>query len=326
MQRKIYLASFIALLAIGMTACKKNKSETTTPADYNTELTNHSDDHSMVANNMDAFDNDVAGQIETSPLGRVENATNIMTPPCGATVTFDSTPSVRRMTIVFDGPNCTNNIYRKGTVVFSIPSTMHWRDSGAVITETIQPDGLKFTRMNDTADYIIVNGSRTVTNASGGWLENLLPNSLHHRSSITHLVNATDMMITFRDGTHRNWSAARKRVFTYEGAGGSIGVVLKISGNHTEAGISGIAEWGTNRAGHAFTTSITSPLTLKQTCNWRLTGGEIKHQGLAATVTVTYGLDVAGNVASCPAANQPYYYKAVWVAANGNTFTLIHPY
>ena len=339
MQRKIYLASFIALLAVGMTACKKSSSNNTTQADYNTELTHQSDDHSQVTNGMDAVDNDINAQIEGSALGRVMGSANIMTLPCDASVTFDTVSAgAHTMTIHFNGAVCGgSSLRREGTIVVSIPAGTHWRDSGAVITETIQAPGLKLTKVSDSSEHILVNGNRTVRNASGGLVENLFANSPHHRTSITHLVNATNMSITFKDGTQRTWNASRKRVFTNPTNAAYIPpvppalappppFVMTISGNHSDGSNTDIAEWGVNREGHPFTTSITHPLVFKGTCNWRLGEGQITHHGLAATVVVTYGLDASGYAASCPGPTGLYYFKAVWTGSNGSTYTMIHPY
>jgi hypothetical protein len=108
-------------------------------------------------------------------------------------------------------------------------------------------------------------------------------------------------------------------VYTY-----SNGVVLTITGDHTDGNNTGIAEWGTNRFGHAFTTSITQPLVIRQDCAFRLTSGQITHQGFG-TSTATFGLDASGNATSCPVTGH-YYYKLTWTGAGGNTHTLLFPY
>jgi hypothetical protein len=127
------------------------------------------------------------------------------------------------------------------------------------------------------------------------------------------------MTITFDDNSQRTWNVARKKVFTYDN-----GAVLTITGNHTDGNNNQIAEWGTNRFGNAFTTSITQPLVFRQDCLFRLTGGEVKHQGFA-TATVTFGLDANGAATSCPGTGH-YYYKLSWTGPAGNTHNIILPY
>jgi hypothetical protein len=192
-----------------------------------------------------------------------------------------------------------------------MPAGMHWKDAGAVLTVNIQ--NLKIKRLSDNKS-ITINGSHTVTNVNGGLLV-----QLPTLNNITHTIASSNMTITFDDNTQRAWQVARKRVFTYNN-----GVVLTITGNHTSGNNTGIAEWGTNRFGHAFTSSITSPLVFRQDCSLRLTSGQIKHEGFA-TATVTFGLDVSGNPTSCPGSGH-YYLKLSWTGPAGNTHNMILPY
>ncbi|HRF19588.1 MAG TPA: hypothetical protein PK977_15540, partial [Chitinophagaceae bacterium] len=70
-------------------------------------------------------------------------------------------------------------------------------------------------------------------------------------NTITHTITSSNMSVTFDDNTQRTWQVARQRVFTYNN-----GVVITVTGMHAANGITGIAEWGTNRFGNFFTTSI----------------------------------------------------------------------
>jgi hypothetical protein len=128
------------------------------------------------------------------------------------------------------------------------------------------------------------------------------------------------MSISFDNGTARQWHVAKQRVFTYNN-----GVVLTISGMHTEGEEHSIAEWGSNRLGIAFSTATTTPLVIKQDCSFRVTSGEVKHSTGAYTATATFGLDATGVVTTCPG-NGKYYYKLVWTGGNGNSLNLILPY
>ena len=128
------------------------------------------------------------------------------------------------------------------------------------------------------------------------------------------------MTITFDDNTQRSWQVATKRVFTYNN-----GIVLTVTGNKTIGSTEGIAEWGVNRFGHDFTTTITQPLVIRQDCAFRLTSGQVKHDGGFGAATVSFGLDVNGNPTSCPGTGF-YYFKLVWTGANGATANVIWPY
>ncbi|MBM3415631.1 MAG: hypothetical protein FJY20_04115 [Bacteroidetes bacterium] len=138
--------------------------------------------------------------------------------------------------------------------------------------------------------------------------------------TITHTITSGNMSVTFDNNTQRTWQVARQRVFTYNN-----GIVITITGLHSQNGISGIAEWGTNRFGNAFTTAITQPLVLKQDCSFRPGSGKAEHNTSFFTATVTLGLDANGNPTGC-SGTDPYYMKVVWTGPAGNTRSVLLPY
>lgn len=291
------------------TACKKDS----TPADTTKELETHADDQSRVSTQIDLVANDASMALESSAAysGRMQN------PPlyiCDATASFDSTSSPRKITITYNGTSCNANYKRTGTVVISMPAGVRWKDQGAAITIDFQ--NLKITRTGDNKS-ITINGAHTVTNVSGGLLFNL---AFQQQQSVTHTVSSSGMSIKFDDNTQRTWQVARRRVFTFN----NNSFVLTITGNHTIGNNTGIAEWGSNRFGHAFTTSITQPLVIRQDCGFRLTSGQVKHEGFG-TATATFGLDANGNATTCPGAGL-YYFKLVWTGANGASASAVLPY
>ncbi len=287
------------------TGCKKDAAV----ADTNTnEITMHSDDQSQVSDDIDATTNDVDAAIESKPFlsGRQQNIQSV----CGATAVFDSSSNPRTITVTYNGINCFGTHNRTGVVVLSIPAGVHWKDAGAVITVSIQ--NLKITRLADNKS-ITLNGSETITNVSGGLLLNL-----SNLSSVVHTVTG-NVSVTFDDNSQRSWQISKQRKFTYEN-----GIVITTTGTHSDGTNSQIAEWGTNRFGHAFTTSITSPLIVRQDCAFRLTAGEVSHAGFANAV-VTFGLDANGVPTSCPGTGS-YYYKLVWTGPSGNSHTIVRAY
>jgi hypothetical protein len=307
MQLNFRLWSVLGLvLFTTITSCKKDDQSAT---DNTTEITTHSEDQSRVSGDMDEITNDVniALEADGSFSGRQQNIQSI----CGASAVADTMSNPWKITITYNGPNCLGTQTRVGTVILSMPAATRWKNPGATLTVTYQ--NLKITRVADNKS-ITINGSHTLTNVSGGLLFQL-PNL----TSITHTIASSNMSITFDDNTQRIWQVARKRVYTYAN-----GVVLTITGDHTDGNNTGIAEWGTNRFGHAFTTSITQPLVIRQDCAFRLTSGQITHQGFG-TATATFGLDASGNATSCPGTGH-YYYKLTWTGAGGNTHTLLFPY
>ncbi|MEO5942997.1 MAG: hypothetical protein ABIP30_01470 [Ferruginibacter sp.] len=324
MQKPIKLAAMAILsLSVMFVSCKKTDSNPTT--DPNTDLAIHADDQAQVSNENDAVLNDVNTALEangsslssiTAPGGAVTsgvlgtdgvNIGNI----CDASFTLDTLNGNKRIVITYNGTNCSGTRTRTGVVVVSIPVGQRFKDAGAALTISVQ--NLKITRIAD-GKSITINGSEVITNVSGGLLKNLA--SL---GTITHTVESSGITITFDNSTQRSWMIAKKRVFTYDN-----GIVITISGTHTDGTITGISEWGTNRFGNAFVTSITQPKVIRQDCNFRLVSGQVTHQRLVATIVVTFGLDSTGNPTTCPAG--VFYYKVVWTGANGIVKTFILPY
>lgn len=290
------------------TACKKESK----PTDSNAELATHSDDQNRVSNQVDAVSNDVSLAMETSAsyTGRLQGPLGTI---CDATVQFDSISSPKKIIITYDGTTtCNANYSRTGTVTVSMAAGIHWKDQGAIITVSYQ--NLKVTRKSDNKS-ITINGSHTITNVSGGLLWNL---ALHQIQSVTHTIGG-NLTITFDDNSQRAWQVATRRVFTHDGH-----FVLTITGNNTIGNTEGVAEWGTNRFGHEFISSITQPLIIREDCAFRLTAGQVKHEGFG-TATATFGLDANGNPASCPGTGH-YYFKIEWTGPNGGSASAILPY
>ncbi len=306
MQNKLRLLSVVTLaLFTTFTACKKEA----VSSDTSTEITTHAEDQSTVSSDMDAIANDVNVAVEstTNFSGRESNINSV----CNATVAVDSVSNPRTITINYAGTNCFGTHIRSGVVVLSMPAGVRWKDAGATLTVTYKE--LKITRSSDNK-AITLSGTQTFTNVSGGLMVNLA-----NMTSIIHTITSSNMLIKFDDNTVRTWQIAKKRTFTYNN-----GVVITTTGTHVEGTRSNIAEWGINRFGHAFTTAITEPLVIRQDCEFRLTSGQVKHEGFG-TAVVTFGLNASGEHTTCPGSGH-YYYNVIYTGVNGNTHNVILPY
>lgn len=300
----------IAALALSVSFLSCKKADTNSD---NTDLVTHSDDQSTVATGTDEIANDVNATIDNTAafngiVGSVDGITGL---PCNATAVLDSANGLRRITITFNGPNCTNTRTRVGVILLTMPLTQHWKDAGAVVTINVQ--NLKITRISD-GKSIVVNGTILATNVSGGRLRDLSSLGI-----IVHTITSSGVTVTFDNNTQRTWQIAKKRTFTYNN-----GVVITTIGTHTEGSVTGISEWGTNRFGNDFITIISQPMVIREDCNWRLVSGQVTHNRLLATVVVTFGLDSAGNPVTCPSGT--FYMKIVWTNLNNVVRTYIRPY
>jgi hypothetical protein len=336
MKTKIVLLATIITASGLIVACTKNNSSGSTGSNSNgtsaTEVQTQSDDVTQVSNEMDATNNDVNNSLNasttfsgaTSYSGGAADGKGVITDGgggsinidygiCDATVTTDTVNGLRQIIITYNGTNCWGNRTRTGVVVISIPVGVRWRDTGAVVTVSIQ--NLKITRIRDNKT-ITLNGTYTYTNVTGGLLRDLAT-----LGTITHTISADSVTIQFADSATRIWSVAKQRVFTYND-----GVVITTTGTHSDGTNNNVAIWGTNRYGNSFETLITQPMVIAQSCDYRLTSGQTETIRPALTLTITYGLDANGDPTGCPG-NGYYYFKAVWVLnGSGKTYTYIAPY
>ena len=306
------LSAFAFSLAIIFTACKK-ESSTPQQTDVATEVQGHADDQNQISGGLDDVANDADVALESSAnfSGRFQQGADVAS-VCGATTVVDTASNPHTITITYNGNNCQGTAYRTGTVIISMPKDSKWKNAGATITVSIQ--NLKIKRLSDNKS-VTINGTHTITNVNGGLLRDL-PTA---QGGIMHTITSNNMSITFDDGSQRSWQVARKREFNYSG-----GIVMSVRGIGTVGTNTSVAEWGTNRFGHAFTTSITQPIVIRQDCNFRITAGEIKHEGFA-TATITFGLNASGQPTTCPGTGN-YYYKLTWTGPNGGSVSAILPY
>jgi hypothetical protein len=288
-------------------SCKKT---TTKDEDYNSEASAQTDDQVQFSGQVETVANETNAIMELSGTMALRPA-ELPNGLCGLGFVIDSTSAARSINITYNGADCSGLFTRTGSVLVSIPAGVHWKNAGAVITITYT--NLTIKRIIDNRT-IIINGSHQITNVSGGLLY-----ALAGQGSITHTITSDGMGVKFDDGTLRLWKIARKRVFTYNN-----GIVITTTGTHTEGSTEGVAEWGTNRFGNTFTSAITTPLVVRQDCNFRLVSGQIKHSVPLFTATATFGLNESGNPTSCPAGR--YYVKIVWAGLAGNQHTVILPY
>jgi hypothetical protein len=333
MKTKILYRLAFAAIIVGslLPACKKS-STTADNGSSSVDLQVQADDQTRISNESDAVEDDanVAMGAEASVSGAsaqltgygqgrsIEGVQGVNSPGvCDAAITVDSIDNPRTITLTYNGgTGCNATRTRTGVVVISIPAGTRWRDTGAVIT--VKFVNLKITSLIDNKS-ITINGTHTYTNVSGGSLVDLYTGK---RASIIHTITSSNMSISFDNNTQRVWSVARQRTFTYPNQN----VTITTTGMHAVDTLTGISEWGTNRFGNAFTTSIApnNPIVIQSACGWRVTSGQVKTVGPLVTTTAVFGLDSMGNpVQSCPVGN--FYLKLTWQGPS-QSYSAILPY
>jgi hypothetical protein len=303
----VILAAITFLTGITLlNSCKKdNSGDTTDVATLNQEQASDAED---VSASSDAVDDDVDNVMSQSSV----KSTAAYNWPCNVSV--DSSLLVnKKVTITFNGDNCSGTRTRTGKIEVTLTNGTKWSDVGAVIT--VKYTDVKIVR-KATQRYIIINGTKTHTNVSGGLVRNL--GNAGTPAAIVRKIESNNMQVTFTNGTQKSWNVARTRAFTKENGN----LVITISGFGEADGKSNLVEWGTNRRNTAFYTQISTPIVMSQDCDYKPSGGVKIHYVGLRTVTTTLGTDESGIPVTSGCAS---YYKVSWDGVNG-TKTVILPY
>lgn len=305
--RSIIIAAFI----FTFTSCSKSNTSPSSGNDNTAEAEAQATDQLAYNNATDEVNDDVNAVINNK--GGSYNSRIAGNPlfslPCDLTnsnIVVDTTDNPRTITITYNGSTCNLSHTRTGTVVISFSSNYKWGTAGDVLSITFN----NFTVTNSlTGKKIALNGTRTITNVTGGLLSSLP--TLPPTDSIVNTVADVNMSITFDDSAQRTWQANIRRAFSYNSASG---VVVTTTGSAQ----------GINRFGHNFTTTITQPLVYSQNCIAGYLGGQIKTVGSAVTTTATLGLTSTFTpVTNCQTV---MYYQITWVGFNGKTLTFSGEY
>ncbi|HSZ71719.1 MAG TPA: hypothetical protein VK750_03515 [Cytophagaceae bacterium] len=310
---KISMACFCAGLIF--TSCSKNSDNSVTPATEN-QQTAGSDD-TRAQNESDAGANDAETAVSSnSSTKRVSAGGSVV---AGATIDSSNASGQKKIVITYDGSSNIGGRTRSGSITVQLTSGTHWSDQGAVMTLTYY--NYKATRTSDNKS-IIINGSETIRNTSGG-----LISTMTIADSRTRSIRSSNLSITFDNGTQRTWSVAKKRTITTQ-VGGTY--TIKTMGDTIVSGHGDashhVSAWGTTRFGTQFYTIITDsdPITWNTAnCVTAPTSGTISVEGLANTLTVNYGVDSNGNPVTT--ATCSYGIKLSWTVT-GVTQTAVVVY
>jgi hypothetical protein len=222
MKKSLFLIALLSVGLIAFNACRKNEVQ---QADIVTS-------EDLAANEDLSEQIDIDADVAIEERGGGGSCPTITTAqPWGAwpnTITID-----------YGTDGCTRPDGRvlKGKLI--IVQTDEIRNSGA--TRTLTHD-------NFFVDDVQVEGTKTWTN-----------NGLNADGFFSYTKNATDMKLTFSDGTTTTWNKTRTSTL--------------IEGGNTTANIDNVwsstgSASGTNRNGVNFTATITAPLIKKASCRW----------------------------------------------------------
>jgi hypothetical protein len=323
------ISGLLICFVLTFASCKKSDVNTGDISPDNTvvELGKISTNQANFAEEMDESDaeiNELLSMAEYSLDGIVAQVDTVRQPVCGSTVIRDTLNGLKRLVISYNGQTCNfprGSITRSGSIIVSMPLGVRWVDAGAALTVSFNQFSVtKITTMPvpDTG-YVLVNGSKTLTNITGGRLGRpQMPATL---DTIIHEVFSPGMQVSFGDGTSRNWQVHKRRTFISSPSG----VTIKSAGLHNDGSSSSIMEWGTDRLNVAFTSSTPIELVATSGCGFRIVSGEVFHKRGTASVRITFGCDSTG--APLTGCAPRMYRKIVYTDANGNVAApVLKPY
>ncbi|MBK7213256.1 MAG: hypothetical protein IPH88_08230 [Bacteroidales bacterium] len=267
------IALSTAVLAISFSSCKKDNTDETSATASLEQL-------STDETNVEAVTDDALKDVENVMSYHNSGYKSTDGIPCNATL--DSVGVVNdtiTMYITYDGLNCNGTRNRVGQVQIRKAVGTFWGMEGA----SVQISYINFavTRVA-TGRTITLNGTKTFTNVSGGFVWQLGTTL----TSVIHRVEGS-MNITFDNGTTRSWNVARQRTYT----GVPDALVMTIEGFGSAEGYENLVTWGTNRQSEQFYTQITTPVAHRQLCGWDPVSGTKVHQipAMEKSAIITFG-------------------------------------
>jgi len=318
--KKVLIKVSMLCLCAGMvftTSCSKKDDDAASPASES-QQTAGSDD-TRAQNESDAGSSDVETAMASNSSTMRTSADTIM----GATVDASNAASQKKLVITYDGTSNVGGRRRSGSITAQLTSGTSWSSQNAVITYTY--NNYKATRVSD-GKSITLNGSATLKNTSGGSISTLTIASTDTR---TRSIRASNLRVTFDDGTQRTWSFAKKRVISCQSIGADY--TVKTYGDTTISSPSShgdathhVAAWGTTRFGTTFYTVIpdNDPITwISANCTTAPASGSLSVEGLTKTLTIKYGVD--SNGAPVTTATCAYGIQLSWLDGTGSTTTAV---
>jgi hypothetical protein len=308
--KKPFIKLSIIALSFGLlfTACDKKK-DSTNPDDSSQQATTASD-QSNVTTESDQSINDANTTIGGSASN--ERTDGNIAIVIGASIDTTNWNSGKYV-ITYNGNNFNNTRKRTGSITIQ-RTVAKWSVPGSVLTITY--NDYNVTRLS-TGKSITLNGTLVVTNVSSStntyW-------TLPVNSSIEHKIRGI-LTITFDNGTQRVWNIARHKTTTNHG---SAYYTLSIAGDTAVSGYSNVEAWGINRAGENFYGETTSPIVYSTSCDLDPISGVYVHQGVARTLTATFGVNSNGTPNT--GLTCPYGWKIDWINLAGNAQEVIEAY
>ncbi len=300
------LAGFIALsMLLTFTACKKRKA-------FKEEDGQTSVDNKNVVGENDAAISDVNDVIGDQPLlhGRSSstNATSGVTGnACGLTIDTNGL-SKGSVTLIYDGTTCFNRT-RTGKIRLTIQDYVNgkrWKNAGCMLK--VEYLSYRVSRASD-GKSIVLNGTQTITNETGGtWWDLLIVKT---QTSLSSTVKGSSLEVTFEDGKTASYNINRRIAYSLPG-----GILTcQADGIGSLNGRDNLENYGLTRNGDEFTSQVVSPIVWNLICGpWAPVQGEmdIKVDKKDFSLKVLFSVDASGNAVASSPNSCAHGWKVEW--------------
>jgi hypothetical protein len=312
--------SLVSVSIVLLFSCNKTRyTPAAAAALFQSDVHTQAEDQVRIPNEIDALFND----INTVLLYKDGNDTTLDTIPlsnfpnlCGLyQVVKDYTDTPYLITVRYDSATCDGLRARLGTVYLYINPFKGVNSANDTI-------GVNFANFKTywlaDNDSVTLNGNFYLVDSTGGSVADLTSAS----QPIVQDIIGVNASILFENLTTGVWQIGRRRSFTYNS-----GLVITTTGIDTASGLQNVTEFGGNRYGNGFITTVTTPLVVSQGCSWRITAGQEQLVNPAGTTVLTFAVDTSGNpVAGCPANGVNYFCQAHWSGTGEDSVTVRFPY
>lgn len=273
MKRKfvVFVATAVSASAMFLSSCSKTPDAVPSEDSELSVATSDSDDN----NEVDGSVNDVMDKMSSDgTLLRTE------TDDCGGSLIKEGTTN-KKYKITYNG-TC-NERAKSGEITVELTKGANFREAGAEWTVLYTNVTINNSKKNRK---LVLNGTHTVTNVSGGNKNSLTTAGF----SLIHKIVGS-MTASINDTSTRTWSLNRTNTWT--------STSLTVSADGEADGFKNLVRWGTNKAGNKFYTEITTPIVFTVACGKKPTAGVRVHTVLRPVLGDLVTTQTLGSNGSC---------------------------
>ena len=311
--------TIIGVVACVLLACKKNSAVSSNEqAQFDSAVNVQANDQVRVASDIDAIFNDV-NTVMTKQDSVIAGHTGTLqnTGICAATsILLDGVDTPNNISLTYGGNVCDDSRVFSGNVTVYFTPGSDWSAVNNVLGVNLT--NLHIKGLQSDTSTILYNGNFYFSNVSGG-----RPSDLTSAASapVVQSIQGNNISLLFNVVTPAVWQIARQRTYTYNN-----GLVISTTGTDTAGGLQNVTEYGGNRYGNSFITSVDSPLISSQACDFQLTGGQIRLTNPSGVTTVLFGLNSSGTSGGCPSSGSSYYYQLNWTGSDESPYSSVRSY